>query len=187
LLARNAGSPYLAELAARCFAVQQVARQPEKALRVAVSEEQAGRANEDMLLVLGDAALRRKEFAEALDLAGRAKQKLAVERGPARGMALWITGFALGNMERWLECDRTLREALPLIGNNKDLLPAAYFYLGLSNFRLSEGPKGDKTRAADARKYTSLCAAMPGPFQALAQNNLISMGGVPVNPKPPKW
>ncbi len=201
LRARNESSPYLAELGARCFAVLQTTKQTQAALRVAETEHRAGRATDEMLIVVAQSALQTKDFAASATLALKAKERLAAAAPPAGadaaawekhrrtslGIALWIAGNAFGATERWWECDRALRESLPYLGANYDLLPAAYFYLGVANFRLSQGPKGDKTRMADARRFTSLCVGMNSPYQALAQNNLISMGKETVTLKPPKW
>jgi hypothetical protein len=91
--------------------------------------------------------------------------------------ALWIAGSAYGAQSKWAESDKAMREALPLLVGNNEMLPGAYFYLGVSNYKMAEGPKGDKSKMADARKFTTLCAQMKSAFQPLAQKNLQAMAG----------
>jgi len=63
---------------------------------------------------------------------------------------------------------------LPLMQGNNDLLAPAYFYLGFANHELSRTVKATSRAAvlADAKKFTSACAAIAGPLQNACKKNL---------------
>ncbi|MEK7753481.1 MAG: hypothetical protein AAB654_16275, partial [Acidobacteriota bacterium] len=66
----------------------------------------------------------------------------------------------------------SLRAGLPYMKDNQQLLAGAYFYLGLAAFKLGDTKPPDTARLLDAIKFNQQCAAIKGPFQALAQRNL---------------
>jgi hypothetical protein len=83
--------------------------------------------------------------------------------------------MAAGGKSDWVNSEKSMRAALPLLEGNaalKDYLPAAYFHIGLSNYSAAKGAKPDPARRAEARKYFTLCAAIPSPFQNQANVNL---------------
>lgn len=190
LAARNEKSQYLPQFANRYLVALLQTNQTAKAVALAEKEAAAGRAGEDLLLVAAEGAMGANQFEKARDYSNTIIERMTKQPAPqgvdaaawenkrktALGRAYWIAGISEGNLSRYPESDKMMRAALPLIESNKDLLPGAYFYLGLANFKMAEGPKGDKTKMADARKYTTLCSQIPGPFQALAQKNLAVMG-----------
>ena len=198
LAGRNPQSVYLPQLAARYILSLQATGQRDKVLEIGAKEDEAGRANEDILLVLADAALNAKQYDQSAGYATKAAARLEAatsapagvdaaaweaKRKSSLGLAYWIAGFAYASVGKYPESDKAMRAALPSIESNNELLPAAYFFLGVANFKMAEGPKGDKTRMPDARKYTSLCASMPSPYQATAKKNLAAMGPAPGSAK----
>jgi hypothetical protein len=192
LEAMNADSEYMPQAGGRYFVVLLQLKETARAQKLAETLAAKNKANDDMLLFLADASLTgTKNYAQAIEYATKLISTVPTMAAPqgmdaaawevrkknslARGY--WIAGVAYGTQQNWTESDKAMRGALPLIAGNNDLLPGAYFYLGLSNYKMAEGPKGDKSKMADARKYTTLCAQMKSPFQVPAQKNLQAMAG----------
>lgn len=190
----NPESQYIAPAGARYFVALLQMKDTAKAQAFAEKVAEAGRANEDMLLFAADANLSTtKDYDKAARYAAKIAETLPSQAAP-QGMAAadweakksatiarawWIQGTALGVKEDWANCDKALRAGLPAIeasAASKDLLPGAYFYLGLANYNLSKvKAKRDAARAADARKYFTACSKFPGPFQTPAVKNLQAM------------
>ncbi len=192
LEALNIDSQYMPEAGSRYFVILLQTKDMARAQRLAETLAAKHKANDDMLLFLADLSLTgSKDYAKAAEYAMQVTQMLPAAAPPqgmdaaawetkkkaSLGRAYWMTGVAQGSLQRWAESDNAMRSALPLIAGSNELLPGAYFYLGLSNYKLAEGPKGDKKRMAEARKYTTLCAQMKSPFQGPAQQNLRAMAG----------
>lgn len=190
----NPESQYIAMAGPRYFVALLQLKDIAKAQAFAEKAADAGRATEDMLLFAADANLSAtKDYDKAARYAAKLVETLPGQAAP-QGMAAadweskksaslarawWIQGTALGAKEDWSNCDKALRAGLQAIQASaaaKDLLPGAYFYLGLSNYNLSKATaKRDAARAADARKYFTECTKYPGPFQTPASKNLAAM------------
>ena len=74
----------------------------------------------------------------------------------------------------WKECDTNLRAALPMIGREPALSGPAYFYLGVANYQLSKITL-DRTKLQEALKFSQQSAAISGPMQGQAQQNVTGM------------
>jgi hypothetical protein len=185
----NAQSQYIPMAGPRYFIALLQQKDLPKAQAFAEAAAARNQANEDMLLFIADANLNANNTDKAATYAAQLTATLTAQPAP-QGVAAadweakkkntlarahWIAGVASGAKSEWLDSEKFMRAALPLIEGNaplKDLLPGAYFYLGLSNFSLAKGPKPDPARRAEARKYFTLCAAIPSPFQNQATVNL---------------
>jgi tetratricopeptide (TPR) repeat protein len=192
LEAMNPASEYMPQAGARYFICLLQLKDLPRAQKLAESMAARNMANDDMLLYLADVNLTgTQDYRKAADYATKLTETLPSMAAPqgvdpaaweakkktSLGRAYWIAGVAQGSLNRWVESDKSMRAALPLLAGNNEMLPGAYFYIGLSNYKLAEGPKGDKTRMADARKYTTLCSQMKSAFQGPAQKNLAAMAG----------
>jgi tetratricopeptide (TPR) repeat protein len=186
---RNPKSQYMPMIAVPYFRALLQSGLTDRAVALAAMVAEAGKANEEMLIVLGNATLSRQEYDKALqhsaELVEMANAPAPAGADPAAwekrkttllGRAQWTAGFAHGALEHWTESEAAMRAALPLIATEQDLLPAAHFYLGVALFRQGSGPKPDKVKLAEARKYFQLCAATPSAFQETAKKNLAAMG-----------
>lgn len=190
----NADSQYSAPAGARYFVALLQLKDFAKAQSFGERAADKDRANEDILLFVADANLSTtKDYDKAAGYAAKLIATLPGQAPPqgtapadwetkkknAIARAYWIQGTAFGAKEKWVECDQALRTGLPLIqasASAKDLLPGAYFYLGLSNYNLARAtPKRDPARTADARKYFTLCSQLSSPFQNPAIKNLNAM------------
>jgi hypothetical protein len=190
----NAESQYIVPAGTRYFIALLQLNDTARAQAFAEKAAEAGRANEDMLLFAADANLSTtKDYDKAARYAAKLVETLPAQAAPpglaaaeweakksnTMARAWWTRGTALGAKEDWAACDQALRAGLAAIEASaaaKDLLPGAYFYLGLANYNLSKAAaKRDAARTADARKYFTACAKYPGPFQAPATKNLAAM------------
>ncbi|HEY3439497.1 MAG TPA: hypothetical protein VGK29_02040 [Paludibaculum sp.] len=189
LMEMNSQSQYVPMAAPRYFVALLQQKDLPKAQAFAEAAADRGHANEDMLLFVADANLNASNFDKALTYAVRITSTLPAQAAPSGiaaadwdarkkttlARAHWIAGVAAGNKSDWPASEQSMRAALPLIEGNaplSDLLPGAYFYLGLANYSVSKGAKPDAARRAEAKKYFTLCAAIPSPFQAQAARNL---------------
>lgn len=187
----NPKSQYMTLTAGRAFIALIQMKDLKRALEYAENAAAQSFANEDMLVFAADMHLSStKDFDKAAAYASSLVRMLPAQTAPdgmdpaawekkkkdtlARGY--WIAGIALGAREKWPDCEKILTEGLPAIQASsaaKDLLPGAYFYLGLANYNLAgKGPKRDKARLAAAQKHWSACAQMKSPFQSRAAQNL---------------
>jgi hypothetical protein len=187
----NPKSQYMPQTAGRGFIALIQMKDMKRALEYAENAAAHGFANEDMLVFAADTHLSStKNFDKAAEYAAALVKMLPSRNAPdgmdpaawekkkkdtlARGY--WIAGIALGAREKWADCEKILAEGLPAIQASSaanDLLPGAYFYLGLANYNLAgKGPRRDKARLAAAEKHWTACAQMKSPFQSRAAQNL---------------
>ena len=74
----------------------------------------------------------------------------------------------------WKDCDTNLRAALPMIAGQNAMTGPAYFYLGVANYQISKLTT-DRTKLQEALKFSQQSAAIAGPMQAQAQQNVTGM------------
>jgi tetratricopeptide (TPR) repeat protein len=141
----------------------------------------------DLLGVLADNALSRKQTDRALSYANRivaSAGKKAPEgiteaewertRTAALGRGYWIAGVIYGDQGKYKDADKDLRAALPLIKGNNAMLGPALFYLGVANYNLSN-MTANKARMVEAAKFSQESAAIAGPYQDQAYKNSLAM------------
>ena len=167
-------------------------KEPVRIHQATITVEEAERGlpndpdNEDYLLTLADSHMRREQnltkvLNYSLRLLEIMQKKQAPEGYPVEdwekkrarylGSANWLIGVVYGKQGRYGLSDRYLRASLPNIRQNVQALAAAYFYLGYDNYAMA-GELRDRGRATEAVRYSKLCAAIDGPFQSLARQNL---------------
>lgn len=140
--------------------------------------------NEDLLLVLADAALNKKQSAQALTYAQRlvavmnkltkpegiSQADWARKRAAALGRGYWIAGLVQSERNQYYEADRNLRAALPFIKGNDAMTAAALFHLGVANYQLGVQTR-NKARVLEGAKFSDQAAAIKGPFAQQAWRN----------------
>ncbi len=188
LLQMNPQSPYMAGAAPHyLYGLMQSGRGAD-ASAAAEKLLTLDKTNADWMAVVAEYNLSAKNFekasAYALMMVGALKNKAAPEgtdaatwektRTAKMARAYFIAGDAAYEQKKWDDADTQLRAGLPLMQDNKDLLAPAYFYLGFANHELARTAKPASRRAilADAKKFTSACAAIVGPLQTACQKNL---------------
>jgi hypothetical protein len=140
--------------------------------------------NEDLLLVLADTALERKQSDRALGYAKRLVGALSKHPKPEgmsaadwerkRSMVLgrghWIAGMVYSEKTQYYLADQELRAALPLIKGNEAMMASALFHLGVANYQLGAAAR-NKARVLEAAKFSEQAAAIKGPFSDQAFRN----------------
>lgn len=144
--------------------------------------------NEDLLLVLADNAMNRKQKDNALLYARRLVTVLNKhpkpeglsagdwerKRSAALGRGYWIAGMVLSEKTQYFDADQNLRAALPLIQGNAPMVGPALYYLGVANFQLGTMTL-NKARVLEAAKFSEQAAAFPGPYAQNAWHNALVM------------
>jgi hypothetical protein len=140
--------------------------------------------NEDLLLVLADNAMDRKQRDRALGYAQRLVAALnghpkpeemtaaawERRRNGALGRGHWIAGMMHSEKAQYMAADQDLRAALPLIKGNDAMTAAALFHLGLANYPLGKMTL-KKAQVLEAVKFSEQAAAFQGPFAQQAWHN----------------
>jgi tetratricopeptide (TPR) repeat protein len=144
--------------------------------------------NEDLLLVLADTAMNRKQS----DLAHRHAERLVAvlakhpkpeglspadwerKRGAALGRGYWIAGLVHSDKTQYYEADKDLRAALPLIRGSDAMLAPALFHLGVVNYQLGKTLMR-KAQVLEAVKFSEQAAALRSPYAEQAWRNAYIM------------
>jgi hypothetical protein len=187
LLAQNPKSKYLDLCAAVYIAALGKQGGAAKQLEGAAKINTANPENDDALLVLADGNLQRNPtaaltYANKLASVMRAKAKpegvpesaWETRKNTVLGHAYYDAGVIEGTKQGWIDCDRELKAAVPLISKEQSMLATAYFYLGLCNYQIGKLTQ-DRTKIQAAQKYSEQAAAIPGPMQAQANQNATAM------------
>jgi hypothetical protein len=92
-------------------------------------------------------------------------------KNEALGSGYFYVGNINGQKQGWIDCDKNLKLALPLI-QNTNKLGTAYFSLGICNYQFGK-LTNDRTRMQAGQQYMEKAAAIKGPNQntAYQQNN----------------
>ncbi len=90
------------------------------------------------------------------------------------GDGYYISGTSACAKSAWVDCDRDLKAALPYVGKDQRVLGITDFYLGLANYQIGK-LTGDRTKITEGEKYSEQSAAIPGPMQARAAQNVSGM------------
>jgi hypothetical protein len=140
--------------------------------------------NEDLLLVLADAAASRKQSALALNYAehlvavlrkhpapeGISPGEWERKRNAALGRGHLIAGLMQYEKAQYYDADKNLRAALPLIKGKDAETASALFYLGVANYQLGSMTR-NKALVLEAAKFSDQAAAIKGPLSQQAWRN----------------
>ena len=142
------------------------------------------KANEDMLLLLANAAFEKKDAANTIKYGTATAELLKTKAAPqgvnpeewakkkttTSGVALWMVGMTYASKSDWAQTDTVLREALPLIQGNDLLMSHALFQLGLANHRMGE-KGGNIPKIQEAYNFFKQCGTVKGPNAGAAAKN----------------
>lgn len=140
--------------------------------------------NEDLLLVLADNAVSRRQNDRALNYANRLVAALGRhpkpegiaaadwdrKRNAMLGRGYWISGIISGEANQYAAADRNLRAALPLIQGTDSMTGPALFYLGVANYNIGK-MTNNKARMLEGAKFSDQSATIAGPLQDQAWRN----------------
>lgn len=180
---QNPKSKYLADAYGRYFmALNQTgaaAKIPEIADKAIVHLPD----NPDLLLVAAGTAFNRKQYARSGTFADRVLATLAKTKKPEgvpqadwdriRGQAAYFAGISHSENREWFQADTALRQALPLMKGNEQMLAAVLFHLGMCNYEIARRTLS-KARMLEAARFSDQAAAIRSPFAEQAWRN----GGV---------
>ena len=170
----NPSSKYLEDGYATYFADLTQVGQSAKILPVAQKAVARFPRNADVLLVVADNALVRKQNDAAISYAKKITAALAgttdARKSAILGRGYYIAGIAEAQKNDFSPANRDLRAALPLLGNNEAMLGPALFYLGVTNYQLGKQLM-DRNQIREAGKYSERAATMRTPFAAQAAEN----------------
>jgi tetratricopeptide (TPR) repeat protein len=182
LAQQNPQSEFMSKMAVVEFDGYRKLGDGDKAAAAAERALASDKDNEELLLFVADNYLQKKRepekvlaySARIVDLMKSKPKPDTVDdaswekrKAVMTGLANWIAGSVYVNQNKFAQADKSLRAALPLVGDNDQLKAGVLFYLGLSNYKLN--------RVQDAVTFNKQCAAIKSPFQAQAQKNLAVM------------
>jgi hypothetical protein len=144
--------------------------------------------NPDLLRVLAEAALNRKQVERALVLANRlvaaagkrarpeGESDAAWERSRTAWLAsgYWISGTISADRQLYAAADKNLRAALPLVKGDDYRTGVALFYLGVVNYQVGKATL-DKKRVLEAAKFSDDSAKISTPVAHQAWLNAQNM------------
>jgi tetratricopeptide (TPR) repeat protein len=159
--------------------------QNDKAGESAEKEADRDPNNEDVLLVAADYNMQRQNQEKTLAYATKLSEVMQAKPKPAEmndadwekkkttllGAGYWMQGVVYSEQKKYAEANKALREALPLIKGNSQMLGIGLFHLGVANYELGKATK-KRTLLHDALKFSQESAAIKGPLQAQAQANV---------------
>jgi tetratricopeptide (TPR) repeat protein len=183
----NPQSQYLPKVYGAYLVALNQTGQAAKVLPFAEHAIESDPTNEDLLLVLANGALNRKDNVKALQYASKLAEVMNAKPKPeglpdaewqqkksaCLGRAYWMLGAIHSDEKKYVDADRELRQALPYIQGNEQLMAGALFYLGVANYTLGKGRS--RQRLADALKFSQQSAAIKSPYQAMARKNAQSI------------
>jgi tetratricopeptide (TPR) repeat protein len=178
---RNPKSEYLAKSTGIMFQAYQKAGANDKALALAQQTATSGQPSEDMLLVLADDSLKRKQSDNVHTYTGKlveitnaaakpdgvADADWSKRKNTILGLAYYMSGKDYYNQAKFGPADKDLRQALPLVEANVNIRPEVLYLLAYANYKLE--------KIQEAANYYKACAAVKSPFQALANKNLVAI------------
>jgi len=169
---RNPKSEYLTQVLAKYMAAERQAGHPEKAITLAEKVVKNDPQNAEALLVVAEANMQKRP-AVASDYASRAAQILSAKKASEAliGYANYIAGVSYGAQSKWPQTNTALQLALPSIKGNPQEMGYALFNLGMANYQLGQLTL-NRAQMQQGMKYFEQCAAIPGPMQAQASQNV---------------
>jgi hypothetical protein len=144
--------------------------------------------NEDLLAILAEGAMVRKQWDRAATFASRLTTVMSSHARPEglpagdwerrRSLMLksgyYIAGIAYAAANKYPQADKNLRTALPLIEGDQQMTAAALFNLGVANYNLARITHS-KPQMKDAVAFSEQCGKIRSPFQDQAIKNAWGM------------
>jgi TolA-binding protein len=177
---RNPKSEYLAKGVDLQFVAYQKSGATDKALALAQQTAATGNPSEDMLLVLTQDAVKKKDGAKVHAYSAKLVEVISAKPKPEgvadadwtkRKNTILMYAYYWNGTQYFAEgklspADQELRKALPLI-EDVAMKAEALFDLGMANYKME--------KIQEAVNYFRACAAVRSPFQAQANKNLLAI------------
>jgi hypothetical protein len=144
--------------------------------------------NEDLLLLMTETAMTRKQSDRALSYANRLNAVLTRhgkpegiaaadwerKRSAALARGYWVAGVISAEKGVWVAADKNLRADLPLIQGQDAMLGPALFYLGMANYQLGKMTM-NKAKMLEAVKFSEQSMVLDSPYADQARHNALVM------------
>lgn len=144
--------------------------------------------NEDVLLVLANGCMTRKQWDRAATYGVKLASVMSSHGAPEGvsagdwerkktamlGRGYWIAGMSYASANKFPAADKNLRAALPYIKGESQLMGGALFYLGVANYNLARATH-DRLMMKEALAFSEQAAAIPGSYQQLAGQNVYAI------------
>ena len=140
--------------------------------------------NEELLMVLADGAMTRKQWDRAAMFGTKLATVLGAHPRPegtptgdwerrrtalmARGY--YIAGISYASVNKFSQADKSLRSAMPLVKSEPALYGPTMFYLGLANYQMARVTQ-DKPRMKEALAFSEEAYKAGGPMSQAANQN----------------
>lgn len=115
------------------------------------------------------AAMKAKAKPEGTSESDWEKQKTA-----ALATGYFTAGYVYLQKQAWLDCDKNMKAAVPLLAGDPARLGTAYYGLGVCNFQFGK-MTNDRTKMKAGEQYTEQSAAIKSPVQDNAYKNVAAM------------
>ncbi len=96
------------------------------------------------------------------------------QKNAALATGYFTAGYVYLQKQAWVDCDKDMKAAVPLLTGDSERLGTAYFALGVCNFSLGK-MTNDRTKMQAGEKYSEQSAAIKSRVQTQAYNNVASM------------
>lgn len=140
---------------------------------------------DEALLIAADYNLNQKQNAKVVEQSSKLIDVLNSQQKPEGmtdadwtsqknkklGLAYWYNGLAYSGQGKFADADKALRNAVPLLAGNDQLLGVGLFNLGLADYNMAKASK-NKALLQDALKFSQQSAAIKGPLQGQAAANV---------------
>ena len=181
---QNPKSKYLEDAYGRYFIALRQTGASAKVLGIAEKAIASFPKNEDLLMVLAEAAMNQKQRDRSQDYAerlivvlkahptpeGMAATDWGRKRAAGLGLGYWIAGLMHVEKAQYYQADQDLRAALPLIKDNDQMTAAALFNLGLANYQFGMSTV-NKAKVLEGAKFSEMCASYKSPYAQQAWTN----------------
>lgn len=188
LLAQNPKSSYLAMAAPTYVSSLSKAGNTAKQMEGAAKILESVPDSEDALFALAEGSMTQKRNEQAYNYATRLLSTLRSKAKPEgisdadwntkksqlNGRGYYIAGVASCLREIWVDCDKNLRSAVPLVSGQPALAGPTYFYLGTANYQISR-VTNSRPKLQEAIKFSQQAANIAGPMQDQARRNAYAM------------
>ena len=187
LAQRSPQSPYMGKLTGPYLNALRQAGRGDQAGPVAEKLLQNDPANVDALFAAADYNMQHQNLDKSFEYSTKLVDVIQTQAKPEGmsdedwlkrkntmlGVGLWMQGVGYNSKHQYQQANKVLRQALPLVQDNKQLLGLSLFSLGLADHQL--GKAGNKAMMQDALKFFQQSAALTSPVQAQAQANVKAM------------
>jgi tetratricopeptide (TPR) repeat protein len=144
--------------------------------------------DEDLLAILADSAMAKKQWDRAATFASRLTTVMSSHARPEglpvgdwerkRTMMLtsghYIAGVAYAAVNKYPQADKHLRAALPLVKSDAQMMAAALFHLGVANYNLARATHS-KPLMKEAVSFSEQAGKVASPYQDQAVKNAWNM------------